>query len=153
MYERTFFVTSVTHSRRAIFTIAQNAYLFVDVIQQCRREEKFRLHAFVVMPEHFHILMTPADNLSLEKCVQFVKGRFSYRFKSRLPVWQPSFENHRIRDDEDFRRHLSYIHSNPVKRLLVVKAEEYAFSSANPEFRMDSVLGLKPTLCDLDTRR
>jgi putative transposase len=53
----------------------------------------------VVMPDHFHALVTPADEISLEKAVQFIKGGFSFRLKSSLPVWHPSFTNHRIRDE------------------------------------------------------
>jgi REP-associated tyrosine transposase len=150
---RTFFVTSVTHSRRAIFTVEKNAELFINVLYVCRKEAKLLLHAFVVMPDHFHILITPSDSLSLERCVQFVKGRFSFQLHSRLSVWQPGFTNHRVRDAQDFRNHVAYIHSNSVKGALVPAAEVFPYSSANPQFQVDQMpRGLKPQIESSITR-
>jgi putative transposase len=82
------------------------------------------------MPDHFHALITPADEISLERAVQFIKGGFSFRLKSSLPVWQASFTNHRVRDGEDFAQHRVYIWSNPVRAGLIAKAEDYTHSSA-----------------------
>ena len=143
--DRTFFITSVTNARRTIFSVDQNAELFLDVLYGCRAEGKLLIHAFVVMPDHFHLLVTPANDLSLEKCIQFVKGRFSYRLHSRFSVWQPSFTNHRIRGESDFYKHIEYIHQNPVKRGLANRVGEFLFSSANPRFHIDAIpQGLKP---------
>ena len=84
--------------------------------------------------------------ISLEKAVQFIKGGFSFRLKSKLPVWQPSFTNHRIRDAEDFERHRDYIRMNPVRASLVGKVEDYPYSSANGKFAIDPIPpGLKPS--------
>jgi putative transposase len=47
---------------------------------------KFLLHAFVIMPDHFHALITPAENVSLEKAMQYIKGGFSFRLKSKHDV-------------------------------------------------------------------
>ena len=67
------------------------------------------------MPDHIHLLLTPAENVSLEKAVQYVKGGFSFRLKSKLSVWQPSFSLRRIEDGRDFEApNLNYIHQNPV---------------------------------------
>jgi putative transposase len=67
------------------------------------------------MPNHFHLLLTPAAEISLEKAVQFIKGGFSYRAKRELhfafEIWQASFVNHRIRDAEDYKHHHTYIWS------------------------------------------
>jgi len=81
--------------------------------------------------------------------MQFVKGGFSYRAKKDLQfggeVWEKSFTNHRIRDASDYAKHREYIHNNPVRGRLVVSAQEYAYSSANPKFTMADVpQGLKP---------
>ena len=54
------------------------------------------------MPNHFHLLLTPAPEIPLEKTLQFIKGGFSYRAKREisfpLEIWQASFVNHRIRE-------------------------------------------------------
>ena len=145
--ERTFFITSVTAQRRTLFRRIATADLLVDVFPHYREQKKYLLHDFVVMPDHFHALITPASEISLERAVQFIKGGFSFRLKSSLPVWQESFTNHRIRDDEDFARHREYIRMNPVRAGLVRRAEDYPHSSASRKFRLEPAPpGLKPFL-------
>ena len=100
--DRTFFITSVTAQRRTLFQCASVADLLVDVFIRYRDQGKYLLHEFVIMPDHFHALITPAPEISLEQAVQYVKGGFSFRLKSNLPVWQASFTNHRVRDETDF---------------------------------------------------
>jgi REP-associated tyrosine transposase len=142
---RTFFVTSVTAQRKTIFQREATAELFIDVLFHYRNQRKFMLHEFVVMPDHFHVLITPSDLISLERAVQFVKGGFSFRFKSRVPVWQPSFTNHHVRNEEDHERHREYIWMNPVRAGIVRTAQEYRFSSASAQFTLDPMpQGLKP---------
>jgi putative transposase len=144
--DRTFFITSVTAQRRALFSRDVTADLLVDVFLHYRGQGKYLLHDFVIMPDHFHALITPADAISLERAVQFIKGGFSFRLKSSLPVWQASFTNHRVRDDEDFQRHHEYIWNNPVRAGLVVRAEDYSYSSGTGKFKLDSPPpGLKPS--------
>ncbi len=99
------------------------------------------------MPDHLHVLLTP--NTSLEKAAQFIKGGFSYRAKkelgSNIEIWQKGFSDHRIRDAEDYWRHVSYIRENPIRKHLCERVEEYAYSSAWPGFELDPVpQGLKP---------
>ena len=138
---RTFFVTSVTVARRAIFQTTRMADLMLDVLKQNRSRGRFLLHEFVIMPEHLHLLLTPAADVPLEKAVQYIKGGFSFRAKRELDwhaaIWQESFTNHRIKDADDFERHRSYIHQNPVKRFLVDAAELFPYSSAHPGAEID----------------
>ncbi|MFZ3266131.1 MAG: transposase [Terriglobales bacterium] len=145
--ERTFFITSVTAQRRTLFQYATTADLLLDVFLHYREQHKYQLHDLVVMPDHFHALITPATDISLERAVQFIKGAFSFRLKAIYPVWQASFTNHRIRDGEDFEQHRDYIRMNPVRAGLVRKPEEYPYSSATGRFALDAMPpGLKPNL-------
>ena len=145
--DRTFFITSVTAQRRTLFQRVAVCDLLVDVLQHYRSQGKYLLHDFVIMPDHFHALITPAPEISLEKAVQFIKGGFSFRLRSKLPVWQPSFTNHRIRDAEDFERHREYVRMNPVRAGLVESVEVYPYSSASGKFALDPMPpGLKPSL-------
>lgn len=144
--DRTFFITSVTSQRKALFQKTDAADLLVDVFLSYRRQGKFLLHEFVIMPDHFHALITPAVEISLERAVQLIKGGFSFRLKSSLPVWQASFTNHRIRDEEDFEGHREYIWMNPVRAGLTARAEDYPYSSATGKFGLDTMPpGLKPS--------
>jgi len=72
--DRTFFITSVTAQRRALFQRTAAADLLVDVFLRYRDQGKYLIHDFVIMPDHFHALITPAPELSLERTVQFIKG-------------------------------------------------------------------------------
>ena len=99
------------------------------------------MHEFFVMPDHVHLLLTPSMKNSLEKCLQFIKGGFSSRCSKELAakadLWQPGFENHRIRDEDDYRIHRAYIHGNPVRARLAAIPSDYPYSSANARFELD----------------
>ena len=137
--DRTFFLTSITWERRFIFASEPHCELFLDVLRDNRGKQRFALHEFVLMRDHFHLLLTPAPLVSLEKAMQFIKGGFSYRLRGRPPVWQASFTNHRVRDLEDYENHREYIRMNPVRARLAERAEEYPYSSAAGGVRMDPV--------------
>jgi putative transposase len=87
------------------------------------------LHAFVAMPDHLHLLITPID--TIEKSIQLIKGGFSFRAKRELEwtgeIWQAGFTDHRIRDEEDWLRHVDYIRRNPIEARLVGDAALYEF--------------------------
>ena len=138
----TYFVTFSTFQRARLFVVENYARLFLRTLYGYKRQGKFRLHAFVVMPEHVHLLLTPAHDLSLERAMQLIKGGFSHEFGSEFgrnkEVWQRGFTDHRIRDAVDFELHRGYIHRNPVKRELVQNPTEYRYCSAYPGFRLDS---------------
>jgi putative transposase len=107
--DRIFFVTSVTIQRLPIFRREANAKLLIDTLAHYRDEGKFLLYEFVIMPDHIHVLLMPAEEISLERAMQLIKGGFSFRMKDRGSIWQPSFTNHRIRDWDDYERHREYI--------------------------------------------
>jgi len=83
---RTYLVTAVTAQRRRLFHVTANAELFWQTLLDYRSQGRFLLHAYVVMPDHFHALITPAVEVSLEKAMQFIKGGFSFRLKSKVDV-------------------------------------------------------------------
>ncbi len=82
------------------------------------------------MPDHFHALITPAPDVSLEKAMQFIKGGFSFRLKSKLDVWMRSFNESQIMSREKFTSCVQYIEENPVRRGLVSTPQAHPFSSA-----------------------
>jgi putative transposase len=102
----------------------------LDVLQHYRAQGRFALHAFVVMPDHVHVLITPAHDVSLEKAVQFIKGGFSFRLKSKRDVWERSYNEVQILESAKFEACKGYIEENPVKAGLCATVAEYMFSSA-----------------------
>jgi len=127
---RTYLVTAVTAGRRSLFQVTATAKLLERTILEYRSQGKFLLHAFVIMPDHFHALITPAPEVSLEKAMQFIKGGFSFRLKSKLDVWMRSFNESQISTEEKFMSCVRYIEENPVRRGLMAKPEDYPYSSA-----------------------
>src|SRR5439155_7572852 len=118
------------------------ANLFIDVLYHYRKQKKYLLHEFVVMPHHFHLLITPTDS-TLERTMQLIKGGFSFRagkeFSMKAEIWQTSFYDRRVRDLVEYVRFRDYIHSNPVKAGLTSTPEEWPYSSVNGRFELDDV--------------
>ena len=127
---RTFFITAVTANRRPLFKVDSSAQLITTILEENILKGRLQLHAWIIMPDHIHLLLTPAPDISLEKTMQLIKGTFSFRLKSKFPIWQPGFTRHRIEDARDFKFHREYIHQNPVRAHLCSKAEDYSYSSA-----------------------
>jgi putative transposase len=127
-----YFVTSSTFQKKALLQSERTARLFIETLLDYRSQCKYELHEFVVMPDHFHLLITPI--VTLEKAVQLIKGGFSFRagklFGIRGSIWQPSFYDRRVRDAAEYDAFERYTHWNPVKRGLAETPEEYAYSSA-----------------------
>jgi len=95
-----------------------------------RTQGKFLLHAFVIMPDHFHALITPAPDVSLEKAMQFIKGGFSFHMGSKLDVWTQGFNETQITTETKFANCVRYIEQNPIRRGLSLTPEAYPFGSA-----------------------
>ena len=143
---QTYMITTETWLRRALFRNDTWARLLIDTLYHYRGSA-YLLHEFVIMPDHIHVLITPAT--SLEKSVQFIKGGFSYRAKrelgSNMEIWQKGFQDQRIRDAADYDVHVNYIRQNPVRQHLCERAEDYPYSCARIGFELDEVpQGLKP---------
>ncbi len=129
---RTFFATTKTSGGRTLLQSERNALLFIDVLRSYVAARKFRLHDFVVMPNHVHLLLTVGGDMTIEKAMQFIKGGFSYRLKKEYgysgEVWQRGFSEVRVENRESFLRHQEYIAENPVKAGLVDSPEEFPYS-------------------------
>jgi putative transposase len=137
----TYFITSATFQKHSLFQSDRMADLFLEVLLHYRTQQKYLLHEFVIMPDHFHLLLTPT--LTLERALQLIKGGFSSRAKKELgfgdEIWEKSFYDRRVRDWQEYCAFRQYIHQNPVKKGLVDRPEEYLYSSARPRVVLDSV--------------
>jgi REP-associated tyrosine transposase len=149
--EYAYFVSTQTAGRKPFFRHDRWARLMLATINHYQGTG-YQLHAYVIMPDHLHLLFTPLE--SVEKSVQLIKGGFSFRAKRELAwngeIWQPGFTDHRIRDEEDWQHHLSYIRNNPVNAHLVSSLADYEFVGIRD---ISFPQGLKPgTVADLAVR-
>ncbi len=139
----TYFLTAGSYNKIHILQSERTAELFCRVLFRYRDAGKFQIHAFVVMPNHIHLLLTVPEGLTLERTMQFIKGGFSYeagkRFGIRGEIWQKSYVDRRVRDAVECARFRAYIHQNPVRAGLVGAAGEFVYSSANPAFKLDEL--------------
>jgi len=140
-----YFVTTDAWQRRSVFQVAETAEIVVNRILSCREKGAYLLHAFVLMPDHLHLLLTPAGNNSLEKVMQLIKGGSSHEVHSRRgtsnAIWQSGFHESSIRDANDFRAKQLYIQENPVRARLVIRFEDWPYGSGNSRFKMDAMPG------------
>ena len=126
--EYAYFVTTQTEGRKPLFRHERWARLLIATLKHYATTA-YGIHAFVVMPDHLHLLITPSE--SVEKSVQLIKGGYSFKARRELdwkgPIWQEGFTDHRIRDQEDWSRHLDYIRMNPVRARLVEDSILYPY--------------------------
>lgn len=113
-----------------------------------RLARPFVIEAIVVLPDHLHCLWRlpegDADNAtrwrhiksSFSRCIQPGERRsLRRRAKGERGIWQRRYWEHLIVDEEDFRRHVDYIHFNPVKHGYVMRAVEWPHSSIHAAIR------------------
>jgi REP element-mobilizing transposase RayT len=98
-----------------------------------RRFLRYKLHSFVVMPNHVHLLITP--NVQAMRWLGPLKGFTAYQANRILgftgkPFWQHEGYDHLVRSDEEFGRIRRYIENNPVSASLIAKPEDFEWSSA-----------------------
>lgn len=102
-------MTLSTFHRRKLPVVETYVRLFLQTLYRHRREDRYELHAFVVMPEHVHLLLTPASDVTIERAVQLIKGAYSHELGAIIgrdqEIWQRGFTDHRIRNYVDFMHH------------------------------------------------
>jgi putative transposase len=139
-----------------LFQGGETIDLLLDTIVRNRDKGDFFLHKFVLMPNHIHLLLTVDDDHAIGRAVQLIKGGFSHAYGQTglklKAVWQPSYYEHRVRDEVEYERMPRYVHGNPVRRHLVDRAQDYPYSSANPTIRLDEV-SERNSKFDVPTRR
>jgi REP element-mobilizing transposase RayT len=117
------------------------ARIVVDSIHRGGTLGHYELHAYVVMANHVHLLIRPLVHPSrLLKALKGSTAREANRILGRTgePFWQKESFDHWIRDREEFARIRAYIVNNPVRAGLVMKPEEYPWSSVSVEMSLDA---------------
>jgi putative transposase len=138
----TYFFTVVTQKRRPIFSEGKNIQILGDVLRSVKEIRPFQVVSIVILPDHIHCIWTlPRDDHDYSERWKGIKYRFSLSFKKSFPttesmnkkkekgLWQRRFWEHHIRDQDDFNRHVDYIHYNPVKHNLARRALDWPHSS------------------------
>ncbi len=129
-----YFFTVVTYQRRPL--LVANISRLREAFRYTKSKKPFIIDAIVVLPDHLHCLwQLPAGDLDFSGRWHQLKRYFSVGIDTPIndrqekQVWQRRFWEHLIRDEEDWEKHLDYIHYNPVKHGYVSDPSEWPYSS------------------------
>ena len=138
-----YFFTVVTYQRQPLLTLPENIERLRNAFRREREKHPFEIDAIVILPDHLHTLWRlPEGDDDYSSRWSRIKRYFSVgcvgvdavrsasrQRKRERPVWQRRFWEHRIRDEVDWRRHMDYIHYNPVRHGHCDAAREWPYSS------------------------
>jgi REP element-mobilizing transposase RayT len=126
-------MTICVANRRPVFGNPSLARDAVNLLKALSFECGVTLHAYCVMPDHIHVLLSPNADTGGIEFVRLLKGRLATTLR-RLGVsgrvWQRSFHDRAIRQEENFREVIQYILHNPVRAGLVEDWQLYPFSGS-----------------------
>jgi putative transposase len=145
----TYFFTVVTEQRRLLLCEPDVRVALGSAVRTVRSLHPFTIEAWVLLPDHLHCVWTlPPGDTAYALRWSLIKRGVSQRVASRLPaptplqferresgLWQRRYWEHVIRDCEDWRRHVDYIHWNPVKHGYVSRPVEWQFSTFHRSVR------------------
>ncbi len=140
-----YFFTVVTHNRKAI--LIDNIDKLRESFRLSKSKYDYEIEAIVILPDHFHMILTPKVAKDYPKIISHIKRSFLYGLDQNLKnsakidlsssklkrqhsgIWQSRYYEHTIRDEKDFKIRFDYIHFNPVKHKLVSKVKDWEYSS------------------------
>jgi putative transposase len=140
------FITCSCYRRQALLKSARRRNAFLEILEQVRKKFRFIVAGYVVMPEHFHVLMSEPQQGTPSTAIQVLKQRVARRLlpkrrsrdprqqelfsdDSRRKFWQSRFYDFNVYSKNKYLEKLRYMHRNPVKRGLVDRPEQWAWSS------------------------
>jgi putative transposase len=132
--------------RRPLLGTARRRDLLLKLLEEVRRRHRFVVLGYVVMPEHFHLLISEPQQTTPSVVMQVLKQRFAHHVlrRSRLAqrrgqgslwaevageIWQRRFYDFNVWTERKRIEKLRYMHRNPVKRGLVSQPDHWAWSS------------------------
>ena len=134
-----YFFTVVTANRKPL--LIDNIDRLRSAFRLCVTRYPFEIEAIVVLPDHLHtIWRLPEGDADFSKRWMVIKRQFSSGLpqaevsqsklkKREKGIWQRRFWEHCIRNEDDWRKHMDYIHFNPVKHGYVGKPGDWLYSS------------------------
>ena len=136
------FFFTVNLAERRLRLLTDHVGKLRTAFRETRRRHPFTIAAIVVLPDHLHTIWTlPEGDADFATRWRLIKSAFSRNLttgerisqsraaKGERGIWQRRYWEHTIRDDDDFRRHVDYIHINPVKHGLVARVRDWPYSS------------------------
>jgi putative transposase len=105
---------------------------FEAVLEETRARHQARIYAYVLMPEHIHLLINEPPSILVAQFLKVLKQITSRKLRGQQQkFWQARYFDSSVRSAEDRSEVIRYIHRNPVKRGLVAAPGDYPWSSFN----------------------
>lgn len=141
-----YFFTVVTYQRRPILCDVMMRNALRTAIQRTRASHPFTIDAWVIMPDHLHCIWTlPDEDSDFSTRWRMIKSLVSiacrdvyhdtnlmnsskYKY-SESTIWQRRFWEHQLRNDDDFAKHVDYLHFNPVKHGMAKSVSDWPYST------------------------
>ncbi len=137
-----YFFTVNLQVRRPNDLLVRHVEVLRAAVFDVRRNHPFHIDGWVVLPDHLHCIWTlPEGDDGFPTRWMLIKKAFSRRLPTTEPrsparagrgergVWQRRYWEHAIRDEDDFARHMDYLHFNPVKHGYVTRASDWPYST------------------------
>jgi putative transposase len=125
-------ITFSCHGRNAYIADDQTRTIMEHIFERTRSRHGLRIFAYVLMPEHVHLLVSELPVTPLMTVLRAMKQETSKKLKGdREHFWLPRYHDFNVFTEKKFTEKLKYIHRNPVARGLVSKPEDWPWSSFN----------------------
>lgn len=125
-----YFITTSVADKKPLLARPESAKIVIDSLIWLEEREVIYLHAYVVMPDHVHLILQLKNQNELAEAMRLFKsfkGRILAEKYDVTPFWQEGFHDHAIRNENDFWESVKYIQNNPLKKGLVKGIEYYPF--------------------------
>jgi putative transposase len=137
------FITCSCYKRQPLLGTPQRRDLLLTVLERVRRRYRVVVIGYVVMPEHFHLLITEPQRRTPSTLMQALKLGFARRvlaptrrhpeqailWENAAHIWQPRFYDFNVWSERKRIEKLRYMHRNPVKRGLVEEPDQWQWGS------------------------
>ncbi len=125
------FVTFSCYKRQPFLHTPEAKDTVEQFLEQTRKQQGLYIAAYVLMPEHIHLLTSEPIKATLATFIQIFKQLSAHKLKSpeQKQFWQVRYYDFNVSSDEKYAEKLRYIHRNPVLRCLVTRPEDYRWSS------------------------
>jgi putative transposase len=141
------FVTFSCYRRRPLLEDMNARKIIIAELARLRQDRNIKLIAYVIMPEHMHLVVLPPEGLKLGPAIGIFKtrtahaildfwrsdqqqrGRIVKRESGDAAVWQRRCYDHNCRTPDTVLEKVRYCHNNPVTRRLVERPEDWPWSS------------------------
>jgi putative transposase len=138
----TYFFTVNLLQRHGNDLLIRHVDLLRNVVRSVQSRHPFRIHGWVVLPEHLHsVIELPPGDADFATRWRLIKMAFSKTLpkterlstvraeRGERGIWQRRYWEHLIRDDKDMQAHMDYVHFNPVKHGLVKRVIDWPVST------------------------